>query len=134
MNNRSERKPENFDWVTARSVCSLLGMFEKLKMQVKSDIDARNALRPQYAHYVFSVVSSGSERFAVVVEGTQIRDSIAFELGKESISASNQQGVIVEFIVTLCDDGECRFKIGTKEYDSWQIRKLVLEEFFFRSR
>jgi hypothetical protein len=134
MNNRTERKPENFDWVKARSVCSLGAMFDKLKMQVKTDVEARKALLPEHNFYSFSFLPGDVDWFAVRVEGASAQDSLRFELRDDNISASNREAAIFTATVTLCDDGECRFKIGAQEYDSWQIRKMALEDFFFKKR
>ena len=36
-------------------------------------------------------------------------------------------------ILTLADDGECKFRVGNAEYDFWQFRKLALEDILFTS-
>jgi hypothetical protein len=33
---------------------------------------------------------------------------------------------------TLNSKGECRLKINGEEYESWYLRKIALEEIFFR--
>jgi hypothetical protein len=133
MNSTTERKPESFDWVTARAACSLARVFEKLKLQIQDDIKARNALRPPGAHYAFSVVEGGSKAFSVLVEGKNVHVSVRFDLDDEKISVYSKDGVTFTGTVTLCDDGECRVKIGDQEHDLWQVRKMALEDLFFRA-
>ena len=130
----TERKPEAFDWVTERSKCTAGKFFEKLKMQITQDVEVRNALLPHGTHYAFSFVpSSGAGFFTVLVEGHLIHDSVAFNLNGEKIAVASKNGVLFEATVTLCDEGDCRAKIGNQVFDSWQLRKMALEELFFRS-
>ena len=129
----TQRKPESFDWVAARAACSLLVIFEKLKLQIKSDIESRNATRPPNMQYAFSFVDGKTTRFSVVVEGNQVRDSLEFSL-EEYIYVRGKNGVILKADVALCDDGECRVKIDGQAFDLWQVRKKALEEFFFGHR
>jgi hypothetical protein len=132
MNHKPEKKPDSFDWVSARVECSLVKIFEKLKLQIKDDIASRNATRSPNMQYHFSIVDSNKDFFTLVVEGNQIHESIAFNLGEDKISVLGRNGTILEGGVTLCNDGECRVEINGQEYDLWQVRKMALEEFFFR--
>jgi hypothetical protein len=137
MNDRPDRKPENFDWVRARAACSLFQFFEKLKLQIEEDVKARNAISPQQPQYKFSIVNAGNNGFSVLIEGTsewnRIHDSVRFTISNDKISVFTIGGLMFDATVTLCDDGECRARIGGQEYDSWQLRKKALEELFFKA-
>src|SRR5258706_16212487 len=74
----------DFDWVTARSACSLATIFEQLKMDLQADVEKRQALREEFAHYGFKVVNR-DKRVAVVVEGNGIYDSVLFDRGDTDI-------------------------------------------------
>jgi hypothetical protein len=133
MNHEIGKKPENFDWVTARSNCSLVVVFEKLKHQIGVDVQTRNALRPVGLHYAFRLVDNGSNTFAVLVESNFANPAVRFTLDADKISIAASDGPKCEASVTLCDDGECRLKIANQTYDLWQVRKMALEELFFRA-
>jgi len=36
------KKPPNFDWVAARTQCSIQDVFEELRSGIKQDVEARN--------------------------------------------------------------------------------------------
>jgi hypothetical protein len=121
-----------FDWVSARSACSLVAIFEQLKMQLQEDVAKRQALREEMAHYGFRIVGK-DRRWAVVVEGTGIYDSVLFILTDSGIEVTDKDGRLrFKATPTLSDDGECRLKVGDQERELWHVRKMALEELFFR--
>jgi hypothetical protein len=127
----TEKKPENFDWVTARAECSAGKIFEKLKLQVQENVKVRKSLLPSERHYSFEFVESGGTAFSVAVIGNDIHDSVRFHLGDEKIKvrSGNRE---YELFATLCNDGECRVKMNGDEYDLWQVLKMALEDLLFK--
>jgi hypothetical protein len=132
MKYQVERKPDDFDWVTARAKCSSVELFEKLKMLVENDIEIRNTFRKKDSPY-FKIVKANPSRFSVVAEAIGIHLTVAFSLSNNVISVAGINGPIFDAIATFCNDGECRAKIGDQEYDLWQLRKMALEDLFFRN-
>jgi hypothetical protein len=132
MNNRTERKPETFDWVTERAACSASKMFEKLRGQVEKDVQIRKAMCPQGLHYGFTFISTTDTMFSVLVEGHHIHEAVIFKLERDTISAASNRAPLFQATVTLSEDGECRAKVAGQECDSWQLRKIALEDLFFR--
>ena len=122
---------ENFDWVKERYSCSAAAAFERLRMEVEQDINQRNALRPEMAHYGFKFVSSNTA-FAVVREGNNLGMSVTFTCEGNVIFVKDaNRTVILKATLTLGNDGVCRFRVGEEELESWQLRKKLLESMFF---
>src|ERR1700687_5927128 len=131
MNSRSEKDMTNFDWVTERSLCSSVKVFETLKLQVTKDIETRNKLRPENSSYEFHFVTNG-DSFTVAKEGNNLHETVTFKLVGKAIQVLDKNGKkLIEATLTLNDDGECRLKINGRELESWQMRGLVLEDLFF---
>jgi hypothetical protein len=126
-----EKDLSKFDWVTARSSCSLPKIFKELRLQVEEDVKTRNALRPDNSPYEFSVAENGSE-FTVILEAKDVRRSVTFSLADHAISVRDDKGDQM-FDVTLAfsDDGECRLNAGKEARNMWQVRRMALEELLF---
>jgi len=127
MNDKVEK-----DWVTARSLCSLPGVFKLLRLQVEEDVKTRNALRPNNSPYEFSVTENGDE-FTVLLEAAEVRRSVIFSLAKHAISVRDSQGEeMFDVTLTFNDEGECKLNVQQKERELWQVRRMALEELLFR--
>jgi hypothetical protein len=128
-----ERDAPKFDWVTARSRCSLPNIFRELRLQIEEDVKTRNALRPNNSPYEFSVKENGDD-FAVLLEAEELHLSVVFSLGEHAISVRDHHGKEM-FDVTLAfsDEGECRLSVNEKDRDLWQVRRMALEGLLFRS-
>lgn len=121
---------EEVKWVKRRNECSLSLMFARLRLEIEQDIKERNALRPMCL-YGFKFVS-GASTFVALRQGNHLEKSISFSMENEHIIAKNDEGgTVMKASLTLNDEGECRYKIDGKERDSWQLRKMVLEDLFF---
>ena len=127
------RKPDNFDWITARAECSAVTVFEKLKQLVQKDVHAINERHKGHGVFV-KFISEHSNKFAVTA--THERDfqkkTVDFTLANEEIVIKGVGEQSFTVTVGLGGDGECRAKIDGQEYDLWQVRKRALEELFFR--
>jgi hypothetical protein len=134
--NPSDKKPDNFDWVTARHKCSAFMLFEKLKLLVSEDVELRNSIRVKNTgEPYFKLLDTGRSAFSVTAEQMerQIHLSVMFNWRGNEITVASGQGVIFKATVTLNNDGDCKPQIDGKEYDLWQLRKMALEGLFFRN-
>jgi len=122
----------DFDWVKARSECSLSGIFEKLRMQVKEDIDIRNSQLPALNHYSFRLISQGT-MFAAIVEGNNIHGAVRFtyNVSRLIFVHDDKERELMRAFVTLNNDGKCMVRINEQEYELWQMRKMALERLLF---
>jgi hypothetical protein len=127
MNNSTEHKPENFDWVTARAKCTSAAMFTKIRMLIEGDIDEIRQINSMFFHFV----SAKENRFAVVGKMDIVQKSVIFVLENDQIVVSTPDAHLFSATVTLSNDGECRLKVSGEEYDLWQFRKKALEDLFF---
>jgi hypothetical protein len=133
VNEKVEKDTSKFDWVTARSLCSLPNVFKELRLEVEEDVKTRNALRPNNSPYEFRVVENG-ESFTVILEAKDVHRSVVFSLAEHAILVRDHKGKEI-FAVTLTfnDAGECRLNATEKELDLWQVRRMALEDLLFRS-
>jgi hypothetical protein len=127
----------NFDWVTARSECSIVALFESLKAQLQEDVERRNGMyrgRPPFQQFGFQVLVNNTQ-VSVIVDGQipNIYDSVIFELTKSAIEVRDKNGNL-KFKATpmINDDGECRLNVNGAEKELWHIRKMALEDLLFR--
>jgi hypothetical protein len=126
MNNSAEIK-----WVKRRSECSASVMFAKLKLEIEQDVNERQALRPPLCPYGFTLVTK-SPMFSVLRQSNRPVKSITFCIENEEVIVKNSDGdMVLKASLTLNDEGECKFKIDGKERESWQFRKMALEDLFF---
>jgi hypothetical protein len=124
-------------WVKDRANCSIGVVFEELKREVQADVADREALRPKtevHGHYCFKF-TSGDRSFAAFVDGALMNHkAVLFSLNNSHISIEKKNGDRQETIkasVTLNDKARCVLRIGEKEYEHWQIRKMALDDLFF---
>jgi len=123
--------PQDLDWVKARAACSLVEVFQKLKADIRVDVDDRNSARPPEARYKFSVANRGNS-ITVYSDGYPPMKSVVFTLATDRISVADGDGeAMFEIALTLNDEGRCKPKIGGKEYEFWQVRRKALEKLFF---
>ncbi|MGO9641989.1 MAG: hypothetical protein ACLP1Y_11870 [Candidatus Acidiferrales bacterium] len=132
MNDKAAKDMSNFDWVTKRSLCSLSKVFNALRLQIEEDVKTRNALRPDNSSYEFSVAENGGD-FTVLLEAKDVHRSVTFSLAEHAILVRDDKGnQMFEVTLTFNDEGECRLNVNEKERNSWQVRRMALEELLFR--
>src|SRR5271170_7930936 len=138
VQDKSQDTPKNkqnetpaFDWITARSACSLPKVFSTLRSQIEQDVKTRNSLRPNNAPYEFSVGEDTSE-ITVRLAAKELNRSVTFSLADHASLVRDDQGSRM-FEVTLSFDvsGKCRFKINGEEREFWQVRRMALEDLMF---
>jgi hypothetical protein len=128
----TDKGGNKFDWVKERSACSLPKVFLTLRGQVEADVKARNDLRPKNSPYEFSVEDSGTD-YMVVLKADDVRESVTFHLAEHAILVRDDKGDgMFEITVTFREDGQCRLLVKETEREFWQVRRMALEEMFFR--
>jgi len=122
-----------FNWVTERSLCSFPNVFKDLRLQVEEDVKTRNTLRPNNAPYEFSVAENGDD-FTVLLKAGDFHKSVIFNLAEHAIVVRDDAGnATFEVTLTFNDEGQCRLHVNEKQLESWQVRRMALEELLFRS-
>ena len=128
-----EKETSKFDWVAARSSCSLPNVFKELRLQVKEDVKTRNALRPNNSPYEFSIEEKG-QQFSVILQAKDFRRTITFCYEDHAVTVVDASGnQMFEVTLTFSDDGKCRLKAKEENRESWQVRRMALEDLLFRT-
>jgi hypothetical protein len=131
VSDKVENDISKFDWVTARSECSLPKVFKELRLQVEDDVKTRNALRPDNSPYEFSVAENGPD-FTVTLEAGDVHRSVTFSLAEHAISVRDDKGdQMFEVTLTFDDEGKCRLNVSKNQIDLWQVRRRALEQLLF---
>ncbi|MGA3025515.1 MAG: hypothetical protein ABSF98_12155 [Bryobacteraceae bacterium] len=125
---------EGFDWVDARSKCSIGVAFQRLRAQLKDDVDARNAKRPEGAQHKFECITHG-EFVTVLLGGNNIKQrSVVFKQTTRGINVlDDQDAVVLEATPTLNDEGVCCLDVRGQQREFWQFRRMALEKLFFET-
>jgi hypothetical protein len=128
---KADKDAAKFDWVTRRSACTLAKIFTALRLQVEQDVKTRNDLRPDNSPYKFSVAENVGS-FSVFLEGKDVRMAVVFNLTEHAILVRDENGnPMFEVTLTFTDAGECRLKVNGEDRESWQVRRMALEELLF---
>ena len=131
----------NFDWVRARAKCSASEVYQDFARQLKADVATRNAvLSSKEMKYEVNFTFTGGVQhtslFVAAQTGGEFHEEnrrayVVFTKVAEGIAAEYSDGKKLTGLLTLSQDGECRFKVNGAEYSFWQFRKLALEPIFF---
>ena len=71
--------------------------------------------------------------FTVRLEAKEVRRSVILSLAEHVILERDDKGnPMFEVTLTFNDEGECRLNVNEEERDSWQVRRIALEEQLFR--
>ena len=121
------------DWVTRRLKCSEFEIFKQIQAGVLRDIAARMASQLQPPAIVFKPAANANPRednFKIVRLGSGIEASLEFTIEGKNICVKDGTGKqFLAATLTLNDECECRLKVGARELEYWQFRKLALEDF-----
>jgi hypothetical protein len=126
--------PKEFEWVKARTECSLYAMYKTLIAGLRDDAKARNELRGENDFVRFIAKPSSGRHFSVIREGQREPSlaSVDFIYEDRTIGVYDGDGKKrFDVGITLTDFGECKFKIGDEELEAWQVRRKALEPLFF---
>jgi hypothetical protein len=126
---------ENFNWVAARNACSISAVFDKLMLDVKSDIDQRQELRERHeglGHLESFTFASNGSKFSAIAQNPKSRHSIIFSLRENRLVVSNEHDKeLFVATVTLNNDKRCMLVVAGEQMEAWQFRRLALETLFF---
>jgi hypothetical protein len=125
-----------FDWVTERHGCSIDSVFEKLRLDVKSDLDTRKNLGEQHDTFSFEPhfsFSSSQDAFSASVHFRNGNKRAAiFRRGKGYIGVADvDDKEIFRASLTLNKERQCRLVVDGEELEDWQFRMKVLEPVLF---
>jgi len=121
-----------FDWIAARSACTLPRVYKQMLAEIQEDVRERNAQRPENAPYEFLVVEEG-EGFSVVLDAGDFRRSVTFRYEAHAITVLDPSGnQMFEITLLFTEDGKCRMKAKEENRESWQVRRMALEDLLFR--
>ena len=133
MSNDIEKDETKFAWVAERSDCSLPKIYRTLVAEVEEDVKVRNALRPDLAPYEFSIEEK-LDTLVVHMRASDFHRSVTFCLEEHAIIVLDNGGnQMFEVTLTFTDDGKCRLNAKQQGRDSWQVRRMALEDLLFRS-
>ena len=133
MTENVENNEANFDWVGARSACTLPKMYRQLLAEIEEDVRKRNAERPDNSPYEFLIEEKGPQ-FSVVLQAADFRRAITFCFEDHAIIVFDASGnQMFEITLVFTDDGKCRLKAKEENREPWQVRRMALEDLLFRT-
>ena len=132
------KKPSDFDWVTARQQCSLQEVFESLRLRIREDVETRNSNLsddPDSDRPTLKVIENGP---TIRVYWHDIYSEyrhffVEFTLTPQNIAVRDHEKTLFEATIGLNDDGDCKVNISGKQYDLWQMRRKALEHVMFNA-
>ena len=129
----------SFDWVTARSECSLNRFFDLLRERIDTDVKKINELNRRGIKFTLNTDISADKLIV-----SRERDcgaiaehlAIVFERHENSISIRKRAAQIDEALFdgapTMNEHGECVFTVGDDSLRIWQVSRKALESLFFQ--
>lgn len=132
MSEKAEKDKAKFDWVGARSACSLPRVYKTLRLEVEEDVRERNTQRPDNAAYEFSI-EDRNDGFLVVLDAPGLHRAVTFHYEDHAIIVLDPSGnQMFEVTLIFGEDGRCRMKAKEENRESWQVRRMALEDILFR--
>ena len=139
MAGMSQDTAADFDWVGAQAQCTARSMFERLRTEVREDVEKRNGLFQTAGSLEIRVlrrrrrgVRGPAARAVCSGTETTVTGVVTFVREGSRIHVQGED-VDVDFVavVTLDASGACRFVVGEAVYSDWEIRRMALELLFF---
>jgi hypothetical protein len=124
---------DEFDWVSARAQCTPFTVFGRVRSQVKEDTGKRNSLTVEGGSSATFSFDTGPNWFSVSWRFLDKYRGVSFTLSANGIEVrdASSHNLLHDGILTISDDGQCRLRVGDKELNLWQFRKLALHDLFF---
>jgi hypothetical protein len=131
-----DQAPDDFDWVSAQAQCTATAMFERLRTQVRADVQRRNGLLGRTDGWRFECETEDDAFEVARVSGSLVDPKtsavVTFErAGRRIHIHSDDIDIDITAIVALDVSGACRFIVGEAIYSDWEIRRMALELLFF---
>ena len=123
------------NWVKERSKCTASVRFEMLAEQVKSDVDAMEALQTTNVKWAFN---RQNQKIVVARSIDGFPDAqVVFTLSKEAITAeyvedNDHRTTLFKATPHFLDSGTCKLKINGTAVETWQVSHQALDRLFFR--
>lgn len=137
MSDSISKNPVTFDWIAARSRCSIQQMFEDLKLAIKQDVELITARNAQDVPVRTFRITERAKFMKIYEEDaySEYPPSVTFSLSGNAIRVGNGETneELFNIVIGLNDDGDCNFIVEGQERDSWQVRRQALEGLFFRA-
>ena len=124
-----------FDWISARSTCTVSGAFKQLEEDVQTDLSDFAKMNPGSAQSC-TFQRCTDDRFCVVRHQNHM---VVFEIADSKIRVARwaylgDETLLMVLTVNLDDDGKCvLIDEDQKAWKFWQVRRKALEETFFGS-
>jgi hypothetical protein len=133
-----ESVPSVFDWVTARSQCSLKALFRLLVEVVESDTAVARGLTPQAREVKVNRLTE-QKIFVSVLRtfgGFPESSGVVLELQSNelvvtAVSPEGSDKALFTGSPRLWPDGHCRFEVNGHPLELWQVSQRALEHLFF---
>jgi hypothetical protein len=132
-----DQAQDGFDWVSAQAQCTPATMFERLRTEVRDDVQRRNDLPGRTDGWRFECETEEDDTFEVArVSGSLVDPTtsavVTFERAGRRIHIHSED-IDIDFtaIVMLDVSGACRFVVGEAIYSDWEIRRMSLGLLFF---
>jgi hypothetical protein len=78
-------------------------------------------------------VSEHGDDFSVLLKATDVQRSVIFTLAEHAILVRDGIGSpMFDVTLTFDDAGKCQLSVNGEQRDSWQVRRMALEELLFR--
>jgi hypothetical protein len=131
-----DQTPDEFDWVSAQAQCNAASMFERLRAQVREDVQRRDGLLGRTDGWRYECETEDDAFEVSRVTGSLVDPKtsavVTFERTGQRIQIHSEDiDVDLTAIVTLDVGGVCRFVVGEAIYSDWEIRRMALELLFF---
>jgi hypothetical protein len=122
-----------FNWVRARANCSLLHVFNELRLGAEEDVREMNTLAklPQYSQSSLAVRANTAGDYFVVFRAENANTRVEFNCETTRITVQRGDGQSV-ITLTLNNEGRCKLRVnGGEDLEEWQVRRTMLEDLFF---
>ena len=122
-----------FDWITARSNCTVGAVFRQLEEDVQADLSGFAKVSPGSAQSC-AFQQCTDDRFAVMRHQNHM---VVFEIADTKIRIARwaylgEETPLMVLAVSLDDDGMCvLIDEDGNSLKPWQVRRRALEETFF---
>lgn len=132
--------PENLDWVTALSKCSLLAVFQNLAEVLDHDVAKANTMGRSGCR--FELTRPAPDRISVLrrrdLGGMEEIDAVVFLLAMESIQVVRRDmggkgPDLFSAKPTFRPAGECFLEVNGEDLRLWQVSRKALQDLFFGS-
>src|SRR5207237_1146669 len=113
--------PSDWDWVQARSNCSIQAVFKQLMADARANTKVRQDLvNPERDQLGFRCDGRGNELTVSRMMNKGSSD-VVFSLKDNHIVVERDGHELCRAALTLTNTGECRLKVGDRELDRWQF-------------